>query len=209
MPPATGAGSVPAVQTDPRIDAYIATRAAFAQPILTHLRMRLHAICPQVEETIRWSMPSFSYRGRPLANMAAFKAHASFAFWDRRALATGREGEAMGQFGRLEDVSQLPPDTVFDAVLRAAMALIDAHDRPKRAPRVTRAEAEIPPTLAAALARDAAAKTVFHDQFSPSHRREYCEWIAEAKREDTRAKRVEQTLEWLREGKQRNWKYGA
>ncbi len=193
--------------TDPRIDSYIARRADFARPILAELRKRMHAACPLLEETIKWSHPFFVYRGQLLANMAAFKAHASFGFWARNALATGREGEAMGQFGRLTSVADLPPPAAFAGLVHDAMALIDGGkgkaSRPARAPKPA---AAVPPALAEALARDAAAAAAFN-AFSPSCRREYCDWIDEAKRDETRNKRVAETIGWLREGKKRNWKY--
>lgn len=152
-------------------------------------------------------MPSFAYRDRPFAAMAAFKAHASFGFWDRHPLATGQEGDGMGQYGRLDDVSKLPSDAELDPKIRQAMALIESGERPRRAARPPKPEAEVPPALAVALVADPAAQAIFHDTFAPSHRREYCEWVAEAKRDQTRDKRVAQAVEWIREGKQRNWKY--
>lgn len=194
---------------DARIDAYIAKAQPFAQPILNHLRDRIHAACPVVEEAIKWGMPAFLYNGRPLANMAAFKAHATFGFWHRIELAAGQEGEAMGQYGRLTGLADLPPDAELDRQVRAAMAFTDSGVRPQRASKPRKPEAEVPPALAAALADDPAAYATFHDTFSPSHRREYCEWIAEAKRDETRDKRVAQTIAWLRDGKQRNWKYAS
>jgi uncharacterized protein YdeI (YjbR/CyaY-like superfamily) len=193
--------------TDPRIDAYIAARADFAQPILAWLRARVHAACPGVEESIKWSMPAFGYKGRPLAGMAAFKAHATFGLWDRSALATGREGEAMGQYGRITSLDDLPPAEELEAQIRAAMALIDAGASAGRAyPARAKPEPPVPEALAAALEQDSAAATTFA-AFSPSSRREYSEWIADAKRPETRDKRVAQAVEWLREGKRRNWKY--
>ena len=185
---------------DPRIDAYIAKAQPFAQPILSHIRERLHAVVPDLEESIKWSMPAFSHRGRPLANMAAFKAHASFGFWNRQELATG-------QFGRLTMLADLPPDADLDAIIRAQVELAHSPDRPKRAPREAKPEADVPPALVEALANNPAAATIFYDRFAPSHRREYCEWIAEAKRDATRDTRVAQAVEWIVEGKQRNWKY--
>src|SRR4051812_30508773 len=115
---------------DPRIDAYIATKPDFAKPILAHLRARFHAACPAVEEGLKWGMPFFSYHGRLLVNMAAFKAHVSFGFWDRQSTATGREGEAMGQFGRIGTLADLPPDALLDAMIAEHVALIDAGVRP-------------------------------------------------------------------------------
>ena len=200
--------------TDPRIDAYIAARAEFARPILTHLRARIHAVCPHVEETIKWSMPAFMVGGRPLANMAAFKAHASFGFWDRNALLSTKEFEAlaekeregMGVYGRLESLADLPDQHMLDAQIREAVSRIESGERPKRAAKPAKPEAEVPPALAEALALDAAANKTF-TEFPPSCRREYCEWIAEAKRPETRDKRIADTIAWLRDGKRRNWKY--
>ena len=191
---------------DPRVDAYIASRNDFAKPILEHLRDLIHDHAPAVEETIKWSMPFFTYKGRSLANMAAFKEHAAFGFWDRLELSTGKEGDAMGQYGRLSDVATLPPDAVLLETLDRALAKIDAGDKPKRSTRGSKPEADVPPALAEALASDdeTAAKW---NAFAPSCRREYCEWVAEAKRDETRAKRVAQTIEQTRAGKKLNWKY--
>lgn len=191
---------------DARIDAYIAARADFARPILTHLRALIHAHCPEIAETVRWGMPSFSYKGRPFASMAAFKRHAAFGFWDREALKTGHEGEGAGQFGRIACLADLPADAVLVAKIREGMAMIDAGEKPRRAARPPRPEVEVPPALADALARDAAAMATFA-AFTPSCRREYCEWVSEAKRDETRTKRVAETIALLREGKKRNWKY--
>ena len=192
--------------TDPRVDAYIADCADFARPILLHLRSLVHAECPAVEETVRWRMPSFSYKGRPLASMAAFKRHAAFGFWDRQALESSRDGGGAGQYGRLTTLADLPDDATLVAKIREGMAMIDAGERPKRTVRPAKPDAAIPAALADALEHDPAAAATFA-AFSPSCRREYCEWIAEAKRDETRAKRVEEALAMLREGKKRNWKY--
>ena len=192
--------------TDPRIDAYIAARADFARPILTYLRALVHRECSEVEETIRWGMPSSNYNGRPLASMAAFKQHAAFGFWDREALKTGQEGEGAGQFGRIASLADLPSDSVLAAKVREGMAMIAAGERPKRAVKPPKPEAEVPVALAEALAEDDVAMATF-TAFSPSCRRECCEWVADAKRDETRAKRVLETIVMLREGKKRNWKY--
>ena len=191
---------------DPRVDAYIASRNDFAKPILNHLRDLIHRHVPAVEETVKWSMPFFTYKGQLLANMAAFKEHAAFGFWDRLGLATGKEGDAMGQYGRLTDIATLPPDSVLLDRLDQAIAKIDAGEKPKRPTRGARPEAEVPAALAEALADDAEAAANW-DAFSPSCRREYCEWVAGAKRDETRAKRIAQTIEQTRAGKKLNWKY--
>lgn len=191
---------------DPRIDAYIDKQADFAQPILTWLRDRVHVGCPEVEEGIRWSMPAFSHRGRPLAHMAAFKAHAAFGFWYRDAIETGKEGAAMGQFDRIASLADMPDAAAMEAQVREAAARIESGDIPKRAAKEAKAEAEVPPALAEALAREPEAASVF-DAFPPGARRDYCDWIAEAKRDATRDKRIADAIGWIREGKKRNWKY--
>ena len=200
--------------TDPRVDAYIASKAEFARPILAHLRARLHAVCPEIEETIKWSMPFFTIGGRPFANMAAFKAHASFGFWDRNALLSTKEFEAlgtkeregMGLYGKLESLADLPDDDALDAQIREAGARIASGERPKRAGKAPKPEAEVPRELAEALVGVVAVCLSFV-VFLFCCRREYCEWISDAKRPETRDKRVAETIAWLREGKRRNWKY--
>ena len=194
---------------DPRIDAYIAKSAEFARPILSHLRAVVHAACPEAEETLKWGAPSFTYRGKILCSMAAFKQHAAFGFW-QGAQVTGETeggGEGMGQFGRLSRLSDLPGKRELTGYVRQAMALIDSGS--KRVPTriaAPRTSLDVPGDLAAALGKNAKARATF-DGFAPSYRRDYIEWITEAKREDTRQRRLEQTIEWLAEGKPRNWKY--
>lgn len=196
-----------AMALDPRIDTYIAGSAEFARAILAEIRRRVHAACPEVEETIKWSRPCFVHRGQILANMSAFKAHVSFGFWQREALRTGREGEAMGQFGRITGLSDLPDEASFAELVRNAQSLIDdGAGKRSRPARPARPEPEVPAALAAALAHDAMATATFN-AFPASCRRDYCDWIAEAKRDETRARRVAEAIEWLRDGKRRNWKY--
>jgi uncharacterized protein YdeI (YjbR/CyaY-like superfamily) len=193
---------------DPRIDAYIGRQADFARPILEHLRGVVHAACPEAEETLKWGMPHFLYKGQMLAGMAAFKAHATFGF--RRAKEvlgeTGAEREAMGQFGRLTSVADLPPEEALRAMVREAMALTDSGGRPAGPGAAPKPEPETSPELEAALAASPAARAAF-DGFPPGARREYVEWVVEAKRPETRDKRIAQAVEWLAEGKRRNWKY--
>lgn len=195
--------------TDPRVDAYIAKSADFAKPILTHLRAVVHGACPEVEETMKWSFPHFQYEGM-LCAMASFKAHCTFAFW-KGALVVDRGGEnaerAMGQFGRITSLAELPPKRVLAGYVREAMRLNEEGVKaPRRAPTKTKQPVVVPDDLAAALRRNRKASATF-DAFSASHRREYVQWITEAKREETRARRVETAVEWLAEGKSRNWKY--
>lgn len=194
--------------TDPRVDAYIARQADFARPILEHLRSTVHSACPEAEETLKWGMPHFLYKGRMLAGMAAFKAHATFGFWRAKEVlgGTGAERDAMGQFGRLTGVAALPPDDVLAGLIRKAMALTDSGARPARAKAAPDADPEAPPELEAALAANPAARAAF-DGFPPGARREYVEWVAGAKRPETRARRIVQAVEWMAQGKRRNWKY--
>jgi uncharacterized protein YdeI (YjbR/CyaY-like superfamily) len=196
------------MSTDLRIDSYIARQADFARPILEHLRSAVHAACPEAEETLKWSMPHFLYKGQMLAGMAAFKAHATFGFWRAKEVLgeTGAERDAMGQFGRLASVADLPREDVLRGLIRKAMALTDSGTRPARTKAAPKTELETPPGLAAALDSNPAARAAF-DAFPPSGRREYAEWVADAKRVETRDKRIAQAVEWIAEGKRRNWKY--
>jgi uncharacterized protein YdeI (YjbR/CyaY-like superfamily) len=197
--------------TDPRIDAYIARSASFARPILRHLRALVREACPEAQETIKWGMPAFIHHGI-LGGMAAFKAHCTVWFWHRgMAAAIGRDGakaaQAMGSFGRITRLADLPADRRLRRYFRQAAKLNEsgAPARPRRKPRKP---LPVPADLAAALKKRAKAAQTFRD-FNPSPRREYIEWITEAKRPETRQKRVATTIKWLAAGKPRNWKYAA
>lgn len=195
---------------DPRIDAYIDKSADFAKPILIHIREVVHAACPDVEETLKWNMPAFMYRGI-LCGMAAFKEHAAFNLWKAPLIVdSGNDREAMGQFGRLTKVADLPSKKVLTGYLRKGMALNDAGVKtPKvRKPGLPRktVPVELPHDLAAGLKKNARARRTF-EGFSPTNMREYIEWIVEAKRDETRQRRVAQAVEMLADGKTRNWKY--
>jgi uncharacterized protein YdeI (YjbR/CyaY-like superfamily) len=193
---------------DPRIDAYIARAADFAKPILAYLRETVHAAVPEVEETLKWGHPSFTYEGI-LGGMAAFKEHCAFSLWKGALIvkADPAAERAMGQFGRIRSLADLPPKQVLLGYLKQAAALNEegVTGRPKRAPKPP---AAVPADLRDALAmkKHAKARATF-DGLSPSARREYVEWITEAKSEDTRARRLATALEWMAEGKPRNWKY--
>jgi uncharacterized protein YdeI (YjbR/CyaY-like superfamily) len=192
---------------DARIDEYIANSAEFAQPILSHLREVVHAACPGVEETMKWSAPYFMYHGM-LCGFASFKQHCVFGFWKGElVLELGAAESAAGQFGRITSVKGLPSKKVLVGYVKRAMELNEAGVAAPRAKRAgSKAPLEPPPALAAALRRNSRARTAF-EGMRPSHQREYIEWIAEAKREDTRARRVEQTIEMLEEGKSRHWQF--
>ncbi len=195
------------MKTDPRIDAYIARKADFAQPILAYLREIVHAACPDCEETLKWSSPSFLYKGEILAGMAAFKAHATFGFW-RGSLVVGKDNEqmsGMGQFGRLAAIADLPPRAEIEALVRKAMQLTDDGVKPPR-DKHKKEPFRVPQDLRAALDANPAAAATF-DGFPPSAQRDYVDWVSEAKRDETRVKRLAQSVEWLAEGKRRHWKY--
>jgi uncharacterized protein YdeI (YjbR/CyaY-like superfamily) len=195
----------------PGIDAYIAKSAPFARPILRHLRRVVHAGCPGVEETLKWGMPSFTHKGI-LCGMAAFKAHATFGFWKGKLVVGSRRpgpsGEkAMGQFGRITSIADLPGERRLIAMVKRAAALNEQGVRVSRRPPVKRARRiAVPPDLAAALRKHRKALATF-EGFSPSHRREYVEWLTAAKRPETRARRLETAIAWLAEGKPHNWRY--
>jgi uncharacterized protein YdeI (YjbR/CyaY-like superfamily) len=196
---------------DPRIDAKIATSAEFARPILEHLRAPVHRAVPEAVEAIKWGMPHFTYKDKNIAGMAAFKGHCAFMIHgEGRQGETGSEGEAMGQFGRIASIADLPPEAEILAKLQAARARVDeagtAQKRPSAAEQPVPRTIVMPVDFSVALAADPAAAQCW-DGLAPSHRYEYLEWITTAKREETRAKRLGQALEWLAEGKRRNWKY--
>ncbi|HEY0114691.1 MAG TPA: YdeI/OmpD-associated family protein [Allosphingosinicella sp.] len=193
---------------DPRIDAYIERQADFARPILEHIRTLMHAACPEVEEAIKWGMPAFLYNGKQLAGMAAFKAHATLGFWQRSEVrAEGAKDGAMGDFGRLATIADLPDEARLTQMVHEAMALVDAGAKTVRT-KTAKPELAMPDDLAAALSASPAAQATY-DGFPPSCRREYLEWVIEAKRPETRARRVVQAVAQMAEGKKRNWKYEA
>jgi len=194
---------------DPRIDAYISRSADFAKPILKHLRKVVHAGCPQVEETIKWSMPHFDYRGM-MCGMAAFKEHCAFGFW-KADLILDRDKQAdksgMGSFGCIKSLADLPSEKTLIGYVKKAAALNEAGIKaPGRTEPKRRKPLPMPADFTAALKKNPKAQTTF-EKFSPSHRREYIQWITEAKREETRKERLAKSVKWLAEGKPRNWKY--
>jgi len=191
--------------TDPRVDAYIAGAPELARPILETIRRRMHAAVPGLEETLKWSSPHFSYKGGLFAGMAAFKRHCTFGFWHPLLRGGDTSLEGMGRF-RLESEADIPAAGEFVKLAREAKRLADEVVKAPPRPAVKRKPAKVPGDLARALARNAGARAAF-DAFSPSARREYVEWIEEAKREETRAKRVATAVAQLAEGKKLYWKY--
>jgi uncharacterized protein YdeI (YjbR/CyaY-like superfamily) len=187
---------------DKRIDAYIAKSADFAKPILTHIRATVHAACPEVEETLKWSSPFFMYGGSPLCMMAAFKAHCGFRFWKGGLVM----GDDAGAFAHVTKVSELPSKSALAAYVKKAMALKDEGVMaPKRTVKPKK-PLPVPSDLSAALKTNTKARATFGN-FPPSHQREYVEWITGAKTDATRQRRLGQALEWMAEGKSRHWKY--
>ncbi len=200
----------------PEVDRYVAKAAPFAQPVLKHLRAAVHEGAPGVVEEIKWSRPFFVYEGVILGNMSAFKEHCSFGLWGAEIAQQLREEgvaskEGMGTFGRIKKLEDLPPKKQLVSYVKAAARKIaegertKSIDRPKPV-RVAKAEVTVPEALLAALKKNKAAAARF-ETMSPSCRKEYCVWIAEAKRDETRDKRVAQAVEWIADGKNRNWKY--
>jgi uncharacterized protein YdeI (YjbR/CyaY-like superfamily) len=192
---------------DPRVDAYIAKSQPFARPILEKVRERVHAVLPEVEEAMRWSMPAYTLRGKIVLVTSAFKAHAALNFWRGQEIGDGQpKAGAMGQFGRLTSVSDLPPDHEIDELIREAAALVRTARAPRKTKHAPKPPPEMHPGFQTALGKAPKAKATF-EAFPPSCRREYLEWIGEAKRDETRQKRIATAIEWLAEGKRRNWKY--
>ncbi len=196
-------------EKDQRVDAYIAKSEGFAKPILTHLRKLVFAACPNVTETIKWGMPFYDYKG-PLCSMAAFKAHGAFSLW-KHSLIPDPKGvmsrDSMGALGKLTKLDDLPTDKVLTGFIKAAMKLNEAGIKvPVKKKTAEKKALVIPEYFAKALQKNKKATATF-EGFAYSHKKEYLEWITEAKTEITRQKRMATTLEWLTEGKSLNWKY--
>jgi len=197
--------------TDKRVDAYISKSAEFAKPILKHLRELVHAACPGVSETIKWGFPHFDYKGM-LCSMASFKQHCAFGFWKTALMKDAREmiGKneyAMGRLGKITSLEDLPPDNKLTSWIKEAVKLNDDNVKlPERKKTGSKKEMEIPDAFQKALNKNKKAASAFNN-FSPSHRYEYLEWINGAKTEETKNKRITTAVEWLTEGKPRNWKY--
>ena len=195
---------------DKRVDAYIAKAAEFAKPILNHLRELVHKACPEVEETIKWAFASFDYKG-PFCSMAAFKAHCAFGFWKAALMEDadklkGNQQNAMGHAGKIKSLSDFPPDKILISWIKEAAKLND--DGIKLPPRkkIEKKDLVIPDYFIKALSKNKKAQQAFED-FSPSHKREYTQWITEAKTVETRNRRMDTAIEWIITGKGRNWKY--
>jgi uncharacterized protein YdeI (YjbR/CyaY-like superfamily) len=195
---------------NPAVDAYIAKSAEFARPILARLRALMHKTCPQIEETIKWGVPHFEYKG-VVANMAAFKQHASFGFWKQKLMDDparffpAADDSSMG--GRkIRALSDLPSDAVLTRYIKVAVALNEQGVKLPNAGRKKKPPVKPPADLLAALTKNAKARATY-EAFPPSKQREYAEWLTEAKQEATRQKRLVTAIEWMAEGKSRHWKY--
>ncbi len=199
---------------DKRIDAYITKAQPFAQPILKHLRKLVHQACPEVEETIKWSFASFDYKG-PFCSMASFKQHAVFGFWKSKLLKDpkgylgerfNQGGDAMGNLGRITNLDDLPPDNIIIDFIKQAKKLNDDGVKLPAKPKKKKKELVIPDYFLGALKKNKKAFATF-EEFSYSNKKEYVEWVTEAKTEETRIRRLETAVEWMAQGKVRNWKY--
>lgn len=197
---------------DKRIDVYIAKAQPFAQPILKHLRKLVHEACPEVKETMKWSFPHFDYKGEMMCSMAAFKQHCAFGFWKaslmkvKKLVENAKSETAMGHFGKITSLNDLPSDKTIIAYIKEAMNLNDNGIKMKKPVLKEKKELVIPSYFLAALKKNKKAYAVF-EAFSYSHKKEYVEWIAEAKKEETREKRIATAIKWIAEAKGRNWKY--
>ena len=192
---------------DSRIDAYIDRAQPFAQDILRHVRARVHALLPNAEETVKWGMPTYAVEGKIVLLTAAFKQHAAVNFWRGQELESSHSSVgAMGQFGRLASIEDLPDDAELDRLIQEAAELTKSTPAARKAKQAPNPPATMHPEFASALARSPAAKRTL-DGFPPGARREYVDWIADAKQDATRQKRIATAIEWLTEGKRRNWKY--
>ena len=196
------------LRTDPRVDAYIKKSAPFAQPILLHLRKLVHAAVPDVEETMKWSSPHFDYKGI-FCGMSAFKQHVGFGFWKAALMKDVLPGSGMsaaGQFGKILSLDDLPSDKELTRIIKVAKKLNDDEVKAPPMRKGPRPALTPPRDLIAALSKNKKAKSTF-DGFAPGQRRDYVEWVIEAKQAATREKRIKTAVEWMAEGKVRHWKY--
>jgi uncharacterized protein YdeI (YjbR/CyaY-like superfamily) len=193
-------------------DLYIEKSQDFAKPILIHLRELVHQACPQVDEKIKWSFPCFEYKKTILCHMASFKQHCSFGFWlgsvmdDPDGILNSSTEAAMGQLGRLTSLNDLPSDEILIRYIHQAMLLVDSGVKLTKKDPAEKKELVISDEFNIALDNNDKARATF-ENFSYSNKKEYVEWINDAKTEATRDKRLETTIDWLSEGKVKNWKY--
>lgn len=195
-----------------QIDDYILKAQPFAQPILHHLRKLIHDACPQVEEKIKWGMPCFDYHGI-MCNFASFKQHCTFGFWkaalmkDQSLMENAAKENSMGHLGRITDIKLLPSDRKINAYIKEAMLLNEKGIKVQRIKNNKAIDQESEPEYMLKALRSDKKVLANYESFSPSCKREYIEWVTEAKTELTRTKRLQQAILWIKEGKKRNWKY--
>ena len=195
---------------DKRVDAYIEKAQTFAKPILIHLRELVHKACPEVEETIKWSFPNFDYKG-PFCSMAAFKEHCAFGFWKAALMKDAdkmkdNQQNAMGHAGKIKSLADLPRDKVIIGWIKEAVKINDEGVKLPPRKKTDLKELVIPEYFTKAISKNKKALNAF-EKFSPSHKKEYVQWVTEAKAEETRNRRMDTAIEWIAEGKGRNWKY--
>ncbi len=190
----------------PGVDAYIAGAPDYAKPILEHVRAVAHEAIPAVDEAIKWGAPHFMRDGMVCA-IAAFKSYCGIRFWKEALLqADDASKQAIERYGRIASIEDIANDRGLAQMMKAAARLnADGVKLPSR-PKKAHPPLEVPAALRLALDADRTAAATF-DGFSPSHQREYVQWITEAKTEQTRDKRIATAIEWMAEGKSRNWKY--
>jgi uncharacterized protein YdeI (YjbR/CyaY-like superfamily) len=191
-------------QKDPRVDAYIAKAEPFAKPILTRFRKAVHAGCPEVTETLKWSVPHFDYKG-VLGGMAAFKAHCRVGFWKQALLTSAPKTSQKWPMANVASLADMPDERTLTKMAKEAAALNEAGVKVKRTAKA-RPALVAPAGMLAAIKADKKAWAAWQ-AFSPSARRDYVECITEAKSDATRDRCLETAVEWIAEGKRRNWKY--
>lgn len=197
---------------DKRIDAYIDKASDFAKPVLNHLRQLIHKACPDAEETMKWSFPHFDYKGEMMCSMAAFKQHCAFGFWkaalmkDPKLMLNAKSEISMGHLGRITSLKNLPSDKIITGYIKEAMKLNEDGKKIERPKPKAKKPIETPDYFLAAMKKNKKAWAAF-EKFSPSNKMDYIEWIVDAKSEETRKSRIKQAIEWMAEGKPRNWKY--
>ena len=200
-------------QLNKKVDAYVNKAAGFAQPILQHLRSIVLDTCPEAEEDIKWGTPHYSYKGDHLCMMAGFKNHCSFSLYkaefmkDEKISESVKAGKKFGYMDKLTSLSDLPAKKILVALIREAMAL-NAQGVKKVKPATDKPKLlAVPDYFENALQGNPKAKDVFYTK-SDAFRKDYLVWITGAKTEDTRQSRIDQSLEWIAEGKKRFWQYG-
>ncbi|MHC4938489.1 MAG: YdeI/OmpD-associated family protein [Planctomycetota bacterium] len=194
---------------DSRVDAYIKNAPDYARPILEKIRAAVHKADPRIGEDIKWGNPTFMHNGI-VAGMGAFKHHVAWGFWNAASMKDpeklfGTERKKSPYALKATSVKDLPPARVLNAYIKEAVQLNESGVK-RSAKKAVRAPLEPPADFLAALRRKRKALATF-EGFPPSRRREYVEWITEAKRDATRSTRIATAVEWLAEGKPRNWKY--